>query len=150
MSENDENEHQGSQSVDSSKVELNNTKHKHAGGRPRKVEITQGVQEIINLTAPAAALILQAHIERKRSYRTLRSSLQRACEYVIDHAIGKARQKVEHSGGILTYRALADGADKLDKHPRPILADVLDIANKYDREHPEAAPKPASSEEDKG
>ena len=41
------------------------------------------------------------------------------------------RQKVEHSGGILTYAELVKSADDLDKNPRPILAEVEEIANKY-------------------
>ena len=136
MSENEKKESQSVELASSSDIELNTTKPKHAGGRPRKDTITKPVQEIINLSAPVAAQILSDHIERKRSYKTLRTSLQRACEYVIDHAIGKSRQKIEHSGAILTYAALAKGAAALDSKPRPILADVMEIANKYDRDHP--------------
>lgn len=149
MTETGGKEHKSSQPAESPAIESNNTKPKHPGGRPRKETITQPVQELINLAAPVAAQILKDHIDRKRSYKTLRASLQRACEYVIDHAIGKARQKVEHSGGILTYADLARGASNLDDKPRPILADVMEIANKYDREHPEttppAGPKPSET-----
>ena len=94
------------------------------------------VQEILNITAPAAARILQYHVERRRGYKFLLASLQRACEFVIDHAIGKARQKVEHSGGVMTYGELAKSADNLDSKPRPILAEVLEIANKYQDKTP--------------
>ena len=120
-------------------------KPKHAGGRKPKGYYERGVQDKLSHSASKAADILDDHIEQRRGQRKLSASLQRACEYVIDHAIGKSRQKVEHSGGILTYRALADSAKSLETKPRPILADVLEIANKYDKEHP----GPASSERDK-
>ena len=144
MSENNEKENQSGQPADSPEVKQNTTNPKGAG-RKSKAYLTKPTQDILNLTAPIAARILQEHIERKHGRKTLKASLQRACEYVIDHAIGKSRQKIEHSGGILTYRDIADSAESLDNKPRPILADVLEIANKYDREHPESA----SSEEDK-
>lgn len=89
------------------------------------------VQEVINMTAPHAARILQSHIKGERRYKNLKKSLQDVCFYVIDHAIGKSRQKVEHSGGIMTYGELAKSAEKLEKKPRPILADVEEIAQKY-------------------
>jgi len=114
---------------------------KNKGGRPKRSHYQQPVQDIINVTAPAAALILKQHIERRRGYKTLALSLQRACEYVIDHAIGKSRQKVEHSGGIMTYGQLAKSAEALDTKPRPILADVEEIANRYSQQ-------PAGSDKD--
>jgi hypothetical protein len=104
---------------------------KNPVGRPRKDSYKKNTQAILEGTAPEAARLLSNHVYRKRGQRTLKPSLQRACEYVIDHAIGKARQKVEHSGGIMTYRQLADSAHELDKKPRDILADVEEIANKY-------------------
>jgi len=109
-------------------------KPKHPGGRPPKAYFAVPVQEVLNLTAPVAARILQAHIERKRGYKTLSAGLQRACEYVIDHAIGKARQKIEHSGGVLTYSDLAKSAETLEKKPREVLADAEEIAHKYQQE----------------
>lgn len=111
-------------------------------GRPPKVEDRREVNEILTASAPLAAAILQKHIERRRGFRHLASDIQRACEYVIDHAIGKARQKVEHTGGIMTYAELAKSADALDNKPRPILAEALEIAHKYQ----EKTPAPASDE----
>ncbi len=113
------------------------TKPKHAGGRKPKGYYERGIQDKLSHSASKAADILDDHIEQRKGRRNLKISLQRACEYVIDHAIGKSRQKIEHSGGILTYADLAKGASALDSKPRPILADVLEIANKYDKEHPE-------------
>lgn len=113
-------------------------KPKHAGGRPPKSWYQVPVQNILNMTAPVAARILQAHIERKRGYKTLPGGLQRACEYVIDHAIGKPKQKVEHSGGILTYRELAQSAEKTEKAPPPVLSEALSVAEKYQEKHPPA------------
>ena len=105
-------------------------KPKHAGGRPRKDSYRTNTQAILNGSAPMAAQILDDHINGKRGMKTIKPTLQRACEYVIDHAIGKSRQKVEHSGGILTYGELAKSAAALDKKPRDILAEVEEIANK--------------------
>jgi len=139
----DDKERLATQQPDSSGVELNNTvKPKNKGGRPRKDRENRAIQDILNGSARDAALILKAHIEGKRGKRTLKASLQRACEYVIDHAIGKSRQKVEHSGGILTYKQIADDAGEEDA--RPYLAEAEEIANKYQTDHP----IPASSEED--
>ena len=106
-------------------------KQKNLGGRPKKGSYNLSVQNILDGTAVEAARILQNHIIGKRGRRTLKSSLQRACEYVIDHAIGKSRQKVEHSGGIMTYKQLADSAGELEKSGRDILADAEAIASKY-------------------
>ncbi len=115
-------------------------KQKHAGGRKPKGYYERGVQDILDGTAPHAARRLQDLIEQKKGSKNMKSNLQRACEYVIDHAVGKARQKIEHSGGIMTYGELARSADALDKKPRRVLADVEEIANKHD-------PAPVSSED---
>ena len=93
-----------------------------------------GIQTSMDVTAAKAMAILKAHVEyRRKSYRHISTDLQRACEYVIDHAIGKARQKIEHSGGILTYGSLAKEAEKLALKPRDILADVEEIAGRKQR-----------------
>ena len=122
-------------------------------GRPPKVEDRRAVNEILSDSAPLAAAILQKHIERQRGFRHLASDIQRACEYVIDHAIGKARQKVEHSGGIMTYGELAKSAEKLDSKPRPILAEVLEIAQKYQDKtsmrNPDPDPESGTKTDDK-
>ena len=90
-----------------------------------------GVQTSMDVTAAKAMAIIKAHVEyRRKSYRHISTDLQRACEYVIDHAIGKARQKIEHSGGILTYGSLAKEAEKIASKPRDILADAEEIASK--------------------
>lgn len=112
-------------------------KPKHAGGRKPKGYYERGVQDKLDHSASKAVDILDNHIEQRRGQKKLKTSLQRACEYVIDHSIGKAKQKIEHSGGILTYDQISKSATELDKHPRPILADVMEIANKYDRDHQE-------------
>ena len=133
--ESNEKESPATQQSNTSGVELNNTApKKHAGGRPRKDRENRAIQDILNGSARDAALILKAHIEGKRGKRTLKASLQRACEYVIDHAIGKSRQKVEHSGGVLTYKQIADDAG--EEESRPFLAEAEEIANKYQTDHP--------------
>lgn len=100
------------------------------GGRQSKSNIEAGVQQILDSGAPYAAALLRDHVRKVRGVKSLKPSVQRAAEYIIDHAIGKARQKIEHSGGILTYAQLSKGAEELDKKPRDILADAEEIANK--------------------
>ena len=96
--------------------------------------VQAGVQVSMDVTAAKAMAIMKAHIEyRRKSYRHMSADLQRACEYVIDHAIGKARQKIEHSGGILTYGSLAKEAEKIAAKPRDVLADAEEIAGKRQR-----------------
>ena len=107
---------------------------KRRSGRKPHSFATAGTQQVLDAAAPKAAAILRDHILGKR--KRLSPSRQRACEFIIDHAIGKARQKIEHSGGILTYGALAKEAEALEKKPRDILADALDIAKNY-QEKPE-------------
>ena len=109
---------------------------KNKGGRPPKSDIVVPVNEAINITAPDAMELLRKFITRKKGYTSLSRDLLSACYYVIDHAIGKARQKVEHSGGITTYADLAKAAGELDKKPRPILADALEIAHSYQESNP--------------
>lgn len=132
-------------SINAQGAESPEVKKKHAGGRHPKGWYEADVQEVLNGGARLAARILRAHMEQTRGHKTIKDSVLKICFYVIDHAIGKARQKVEHSGGILTYKQLSDGAEALDTKPRPILAEVLEISNKYDKEHPE----PVSSGEEK-
>lgn len=103
---------------------------KHAGGRKPKSYYQRAVQDRLDGSARYAAQILDDHIHQLRGKKVLKPSLQRACEFVIDHAIGKSRQKVEHSGGVMTYKDLAESAGNLEKKGRDILAEVEEIANK--------------------
>lgn len=105
-------------------------KPKHAGGRHPKGWYEADIQEVLNGSARSAARIIKAHMDQSKGNKTIKESVLKICFYVIDHAIGKARQKIEHSGGILTYAELSKGAEELDKKPRPILAEVEEIANK--------------------
>ena len=111
-------------------------------GKLSKYDKIANVQTILDLSAIEAAAILDQHIRRRKNYKTLKGSLQRACEYVIDHAIGKARQKIEHSGGILTYSDLAKSAEDLEKKPRDILSEVEELANKHAEAEPHQAEEP--------
>ena len=128
-------------------------KPKHGGGPKPKGYYQADVTEVLNSSARKAVRILEEHLDQKKGRRNLKSSIQRACEYVIDHAIGKARQKVEHSGGIMTYGELAKSAESLDTKPRPILAEALEIAHKYQAETPApdgaTEPDPSVSTDDK-
>ena len=71
-------------------------------GNKSKYNKAVTVQTILDGSALEAAGILDRHVFQKKGFKKMPSSLQRACEYVIDHAIGKSRQKIEHSGGIMT------------------------------------------------
>lgn len=92
-------------------------------GKTSKYAKIANVQTILDGSAIEAAAILDRHIYKKKGYTHLKSSVQRACEFVIDHAIGKARQKIEHSGGVLTYGALLKSADNLEKTSPELLID---------------------------
>lgn len=118
-------------------------------GRQRKGAVEAGIQQILDGAAPYAAVLLRDHIRKVRGVKSLKPSLQRACEYVIDHAIGKSRQKIEHSGGILTYAALAKSARDLDEKPRPILAELDEILAKHPQEPVAPNPELVSGEENK-
>lgn len=100
------------------------------GGRKSKSNQMAGIQQRLNYAAEDAAIILEKHIQQRKRFKTLHSGLQRACEYVIDHAIGKARIKTEAVGGILTYAQLAQAAEQLEHKPREILAEVEEISRK--------------------
>ena len=106
-------------------------KQKHAGGRHPKGWYEADIQEVLNGSARSAARLIQAHMEQSKGNKTIKESVLKICFYVIDHAIGKARQKIEHSGGILSYAELSKSATNLDKKPRDILADVEELASKY-------------------
>jgi len=121
-------------------------KPKHAGGRHKKGYYEADVTEVMAGTAKTAVRLLQEHINQVKGKKNLKPSLQRACEYVIDHTIGKARQKVEHSGGILAYGELAKSAEGLDQKPRPVLADALEIAQKYQDKTAEPGPEVKTDE----
>ena len=107
-----------------------NRNPKGAGRKPKSY-YTRAIQDILDGTARDAAILLQQFIEQRRGHKTIRPGLQRACEYVIDHALGKSRPKKEQTGGAMTYKQLADSAEKLEKSGRDILADVEEVANKY-------------------
>ena len=136
----------GEDSINARPEQSSDVEKKSTRGRRSKAYYEADVQEVLSQGAKVAARMLQDHLFQKKGRKTLKTSLQRACEYVIDHAIGKARQKVEHSGGIMTYGELAKSADNLDAKPRPILAEALEIAQKYQAETP--APGPEAKPDD--
>jgi len=133
MSETDRHESEPLQpdDVKPSGVESASVRNPKGAGRKPKNYYTRAVQDILNGSASRAAQILDDHIAGKRGRKKLAPSLQRACEYVIDHAIGKSRQKVEHTGGVMTYKQLVDSAGEIETKGRAILADVEEIAQKY-------------------
>ncbi len=91
----------------------------------------QPTQVTLNMTAPRAARMLEDHIWQVKGYRDIKLSLQRACEFVIEHSIGKARQKIEHSGAVLTYGEVSKSAENLAKKGRDVLADAEAIKDGY-------------------
>lgn len=119
-------------------------------GRRSKAYYNADVSEVLNMSAKTAARMLQDHLDQKKGRKTLKNSLQRACEFVIDHAIGKARQKVEHSGGVMTYAELAKSAEDLDRKPRPVLSEALEIAHKFQEKTPVKGSDPDFKPDDAG
>ena len=105
-------------------------------GRKPKSYYTRAIQDILDGTARDAAILLQKLIEQRRGHKYINSGLQRACEYVIDHALGKSRPKAEHSAGVMTYKQLADSAEKLEQSGREIIAEAEEIADKYTENNP--------------
>ena len=124
-------------------------KPKHAGGRKPRGYYERGVQDVLDGSAPNAAKILDEHMRQVDGHKKIKDSVMKIAFFIIDHAIGKARQKVEHSGGVMTYGELAKSADDLDTKPRPILSEVMEIANKYKPETPAPGPNPSVSTDDK-
>ncbi len=122
------------ESINAQQPDTPDVKPKHAGGRPRDDEKLAPINEAIDLTAPKAMDLLSRYIFRKKGYLSLSRDLIEACKYVIDHAIGKARQKVEHSGGIMTYGDISKSANATIDKPRPVLADALEIAQQHQEE----------------
>ncbi|KKK79347.1 hypothetical protein LCGC14_2834450, partial [marine sediment metagenome] len=97
-------------------------------GRKSKSSVEAGVQQVLDGAAPYAATLLRDHIRKVRGVKSLKPSVQRACEYVIDHSIGKARQKIEHSGGVMTYGQLVESAEGIEKNSPELLIDVDKMA----------------------
>lgn len=117
---------------------------KNKGGRPPKAQYQQPIMEVLAISASEAAERIRQYIARVKGAKNFSRDYLTACFFVIEQTIGKARQKVEHSGGIMTYGELAKSADNLDAKPRPILAEVLEIARKYQADNPgSAGDKPA-------
>lgn len=115
--------HQGVIDADTPEV-----KPKHPGGRKPKGYYERGIQDILNGSAPSAARLLDDHLNQRRGHKTIKDTVLKACFYVIDHAIGKARQKVEHTVGVLTYKALLDSAESLEKTRPTLLIDTEKIS----------------------
>ena len=69
-------------------------------GRKAKTVLTRQTNQIIEDTAPHAAQYLMKVVKGE----VKRPSLARieVCKFVINHAIGSPRQKIEHSGEIQT------------------------------------------------
>lgn len=106
--------------------QISEAKPKHAGGRHPKGWYEADVQEVLNGGARKAARIINAHMEQSQGHKKIKDSVLKICFFVIDHAIGKARQKIEHSGGILTYGEIIKSIDK----PRDVFADTMELGAK--------------------
>lgn len=111
--------------------EVPEVKPKHAGGRKPKGYYERGIQDRLNSSAPAALTILDRHMNQQTGHKKIKDSVLKTCFYIIDHTVGKARIKVEHTRGILTYSEIAKSADKLKEKPPPVLVDAEKIAQEY-------------------
>jgi len=96
-------------------------------GRPSKAVKYESVQDKIDLTADDAIDLLSTVIARRKGYKRIGDSVLKACYFVIDHAIGKAKQKIEHSGGVLTYGELVRSAEELATKQPELLINVEKI-----------------------
>ena len=113
------------------------------GGQLPKNRATEAVEQILNGAAPYAAATIRDHIRQRRGRKNLKSSLQRACEFTIEQVRGKARQQIEHSGGIMTYGELARSAERLAGAPPVLLIETEEKDGVYQPVTPVAAPTPA-------
>lgn len=111
--------------------EVPEVKPKHAGGRKPKGYHERGVQEVLDGSATKAAQILKDHMNQAAGHKKIKDSVMKIAFYIIDHTIGKARIKVEHSGGVLSYSEIAKSAEDLLKKPPPVLVDAEKIAQDY-------------------
>lgn len=91
------------------------------GRKTRTVEHANATQ-ILEGSAIAAARIVSDLVKGTRK----RISRERymAVIFNIEQCLGKARQKVEHSGGILTYSTLVKSAENLEKNGPELLIDA--------------------------
>lgn len=135
------------------------------GRRRHQANLEQSVTQILEAVAPYAAITLRENVYRKRGYKHLPPDLHRSCEFIIEQVVGKARQKVEHSGSVMTYGDLAKSAESLEKQkPRllievetPIEAEVRELSNTIvapeplpDEAQPKSSPVIAEVVEDTG
>ncbi len=104
---------------------------KSKDGRKPRNYYTRAFQDVLNSSASHAAALLQQFIERTRGHKTISRELLDACKFVIDHAVGKAKQKVEHSGGVLTYKQIHDDVGNMEEKGCAILADAEELATKH-------------------
>ena len=84
-------------------------------GRKAKSYTNAATQQVIDAAAPRAAAILRDVVTGTR--KKISFTRQRACEFIIEHAIGRPTQKVQmkHTGQPITYQELAEGADRIIK-----------------------------------
>ena len=88
----------------------------------------RSVQEVLEGTAKEASILLDNYIRKVKGYTKMSPEKLRACQFVIDHAVGKARQKIEHSGGVMTYGQLVASAEGIEKNSPELLINVNTIA----------------------
>lgn len=84
----------------------------------------RSVQVILEGTAKEAADLLDKYVRKVRGYTQMSPEKLRACFFVVDHAVGKARQKIEHSGGVMTYGQLVKSAEQQVAASPELLIDV--------------------------
>lgn len=114
---------------------------KGKSGRKKKSVLTRQANQVIMDSAPLAAEYLmkvsRGVIKRPNLMRV------EVCKFVINHAVGTPRQKVEmkHTGSPLTYQQLADSAEEIIKKAAEEgkdLPEVLKEAEEVARKHEEA------------
>ena len=122
-------------------------------GRKPPAYYRREVMAILKGSAPYAAIVIDENIRANtrgtgKKRPVLPAGLAGICQFVIEQVVGKAKQKIEHSGAVLTYGEVSKSAENLAKKGRDILADAEAIKDGYagsdGDSSPAATPAPAA------
>ncbi len=123
-------------------------------GRKPPAYYKREVMDVLKGSAPYAAIVLDENIRANtrgtgKKRPVLPAGLAGICQFVIEQVVGKAKQKIEHSGAVLTYGEVSKSAENLAKKGRDILADAEAIKDGYagsDGDSSPAAPAAAPAD----
>lgn len=99
-------------------------------GRKTKNQEHRDVNQILEGAAPKAAQLIRDLIIGTR--KRIGEFRYKAVIFDIEQVIGKARQKIEHSGSILSYKSIADSAKELEeKAPALLIKEAEQVAQDH-------------------